>query len=343
MDALRGRALSALGPLAPRLLRDREHRVAVYGLTSVALALAFTFAAPMFLLAIGPLVLGVPHLAADVRYLVAQPGLHRRSTFWLFVAAPAGAAFVYPHAWVSMLAIVGAALIARAPYPRRVVAALAGVALVAACLRFGRALDVVIAHAHNAIAVALFCVWGRRRSRHHLLVVLAFAAGLLAVGVGAFDGAPSSRLMTSHLLDPEDLVSSLAPLSDPVLAVRAVLAFAFAQSVHYAVWVRLVPEEARERPGLRSFSSSLRALAAEIGRPLVAAFALAALGVAAWGCVSLVAARDGYLRLAVFHGPLELGAAALLLLERGSLRDFGGAVSERVPDESNPREITAKS
>ena len=33
-------------------------------------------------LAVGPLVLGVPHLVADLRYLVVRPGLHRRAAFW---------------------------------------------------------------------------------------------------------------------------------------------------------------------------------------------------------------------------------------------------------------------
>src|SRR5262249_25656413 len=66
LDALRARALAAVGPHTSRLLRDRELRVLVYGLGSVAMALACTFLAPMMLLAVGPVVLGVPHLAADL-------------------------------------------------------------------------------------------------------------------------------------------------------------------------------------------------------------------------------------------------------------------------------------
>ena len=44
-------------------------------------------------------------------------------------------------------------------------------------------------------------------------------------------------------------------------------------------------------------------------------FALVALGVLAWGLVDLGAARGGYLRLAAFHGYLELAVAARWLVE----------------------------
>lgn len=76
----------------------------------------------MGLLAVGPIALGVPHLVADVRYLVARPALHRRGTFWFAVALPSAAAWFAPHAWVGMLALVGGALVARASAARKIAA-----------------------------------------------------------------------------------------------------------------------------------------------------------------------------------------------------------------------------
>src|SRR4051812_23892396 len=83
LDAGRGRGLrlvsSLLGPSRMRpLLADRQLRVALSGSFAMALALVLTLYCPLLLLIISPLVLGVPHLLADVRYLVAQPGHHRR-------------------------------------------------------------------------------------------------------------------------------------------------------------------------------------------------------------------------------------------------------------------------
>lgn len=320
LDLVRMWWLARLSPLSPHLLRDRERRIAVYGLVALAFAFAATFAAPMLLLAVGPLLLGVPHLVADVRYLVARPGLHRRASFWWVVAPPAIASFVHPRAWLSMLAVVGAAVVARAPRARRVTVAVIGAMLVLVCVEIGRAAELVLAHAHNAIAIGFFWVWSRRRHALHQLVVAGFAACVAAIGLGAFDGGPTERLLTSRLDEPHGIVEVLAPLSDPVVSARLVLVFAFAQSVHYAVWVRLVPEEDRPRAGLRSFSSSARAVISDLGTPFVVGAAILAVGLAVWGCIELTSARDGYLRIAVFHGPLELGAGALLLLERGRMR-----------------------
>jgi hypothetical protein len=319
LDTVRGHALSVLGPLAPSLLRDRERRVLVYGLTSIALACLLTATAPMVLLAFGPLLLGVPHLVADIRYLVARPALHRRAEFWLFVAAPAAMAFIHPHASLSMAAIAGAAAIARASLLARLVAGGAGVALVLACDHFGRTADLVLAHSHNAVAVVLFVAWSRRRSS--AFVAGTFVVVACAIAAGLLDRA-RAPLAEENLLDvggAGQLFATLSPFEDPILSLRAVLLFAFAQSIHYAVWLRLVPEVDRPRPGLRSFASSVRALREDLGVPLVLVAVTTCVAVAGWGCFSLANARDGYLRLAMFHGPLELGAATLLFLERARI------------------------
>jgi hypothetical protein len=94
-----------------------------------------------------------------------------------------------------------------------------------------------------------------------------------------------------------------------------VLFFAFAQSVHYAVWLRLIPEDDRARPGLRSFTSSVRALTQDVGRPLVVFAGVLTLALSAWALSDLCAARDVYLRVAGFHAYLELAVLALFVVE----------------------------
>ena len=85
-------------------------------------------------------------------------------------------------------------------------------------------------------------------------------------------------------LDVESLSRGLAPpWIDPDWTLRLLLLFAFAQAVHYAVWTRLIPDDARPRPGQRSFAGSYRALVADCGRPLVLVASLATVGLAALG------------------------------------------------------------
>ena len=120
----------------------------------------------------------------------------------------------------------------------------------------------------------------------------------------------------------------LSPIARSPLASRFVLFFAFAQTVHYAVWLRLVPEDDRPRAGVRSFASTARALRSDLGVPVLFAFvALAALFVV-WAFVSLHAARLGYLQLAVTHGYLEIAVAILFVLEAGDRRAGRNAPAE---------------
>jgi hypothetical protein len=193
-----------------------------------------------------------------------------------------------------------------------------GLALGIVGLASGRTADVVLAHLHNAFAIGVWWTLRERRSRFEILVPATILGGLAAC-------ASLGPMLTSHgatfgnfgaFLSLDTLLDSLAP---PAIAERAglawVLVFAFGQSVHYAIWLRLIPEDARRRDAPRSFASSYRALRSELGTAML----LIALGtcalVVSWAAIDLAAARDGYLRLALFHGPLEIGLASLAYSE----------------------------
>src|SRR5687768_1431635 len=81
LDRARLAWLRLLGPLAKPLVRDREKRVALAGALSLAVAFVLCATAPLVLLAVSPLLLGVPHVASDLRYLLVRPGLHKRPWF----------------------------------------------------------------------------------------------------------------------------------------------------------------------------------------------------------------------------------------------------------------------
>jgi hypothetical protein len=176
----------------------------------------------------------------------------------------------------------------------------------------------VLAHGHNLLAVVLFWAWRARAGRYHWPALAALAGALAVFASGALDASvghlvaqmtPRSRVLF------EGLVRDLSPVSAPTVALRLVLAFTFMQSVHYAVWLRLIPEDDRARPGLRSFASSVRALEEDLGRPLVLAACAALAMLVAWALVDIEAARHAYLRVASVHVYMEFGVLTLLLLE----------------------------
>lgn len=315
LDGARAALLRVAGPLLAPWWRDRSRRVATLGALSIAATLALTVHAPLLLLAWGPLLLGVPHLVADVRYLFVRRGLHRRPAVWALVVAPACTAWVSPRAAIPLLAVAGAGLLVGGAWWRRALLATAGLALSLVVGWFGRTGDLVVAHGHNLVALALFVLWTRRGARVHAALALGAlgAAGLLLAG--AFDRWALAALVGGGPLALDRVVRTLAPVADPVLALRLVLAFAFLQSVHYGVWVRLVPELDRPRRGPRPFARSLAALADDLGWTPVLLAAVAAVGFVLGGAADVESARDLYLRLALFHGPLELGLATLLLAE----------------------------
>ena len=166
--------------------------------------------------------------------------------------------------------------------------------------------------------MALFWAWRRRAGKLHFipLVVFGLCCALLlsgwlddsVLGMGTLMANPGGLDVYYHL-------ASLSPGVEGMLAVRLVLLFTFAQSVHYAVWVRLVPEEDRQRETPRTFAATFRALRVDFGPWLLGAAVVLTLGVAVWAALDVFQARNGYLRAVLFHGHLEVAAAVLLLLE----------------------------
>lgn len=268
-DQLRGSVLRRVAPRA--LIADREARVLWLGLLSIATSFVAALCFPEAMLVVGPLVLGVPHLLSDARYLVVRRGHHKSLSFWLLIAAPALATSLGAEPFWGFAAVAGAGLLRRSP-----LVTAAGLALVALGVWFGWDAQRVFLHVHNGVALL---VWWRWRPRSWSMLAIP-AAAVLGWAV----------LWQLGTLDTT--------------------AFAFGQAVHYAVWLRLIPEDDRARPAPRSFRASWQALLRDFGPWPLVGFAVLSLFIAAWGLYDAPAAKVGYLTLATFHGHLELGMVA---------------------------------
>lgn len=330
IDGARRMLYRAAAPLLGGWVLDRERRVVLLAALVASTSLLFALAAPLPLLGLGPIVLGVPHLLADLRYLVVQPGLHRRGSAVLLVAALFVATGVTGMLWPAMIgASLCALLLARASVARRLPVAAALVLIAAACWRYPRLSGLLFAHGHNLVAVGLWIAAasavGRTGRWSRWGIGAIFVALGAPVALGAADGLLAS---TSSLVIPGGprlaaLGRALSPSADPEVSLRFVALYAYAQSVHYGLWLRLIPEDVRPRPAPRSFAASFQVMRAEIGAAPLLLSLLLSVALVTWAIVDLAAAREGYLRLALFHGPLELAAAGVLLIE--GRRFFGGA------------------
>lgn len=320
-DQLRSLLLRALGATFSRWITDRERRVNLVAIVGMCVSLSLTLGAPLWLLALGPVLFGAAHLAADLRYLVVQQGLHRSARHWALIGAPlVVGALTSLGSRALALSAVGAVLVAkRASWPRFVTALLASLALFAAFLWQQRAAELVVAHAHNFIAVLLWLAWRPRARLGHWLVASVFVAFNLALLSGALDSVIT--ILHGFARGPDGLtlggqMMTLAPFPEHIDGSRRmVLSFAFSQSVHYALWLRAIPEMARPSKTPRSFRQSVRALEGEAPVLVVTLSVLACVALALWASVDLLRARAGYLRFVVFHGYLEIAVAMLLFVE----------------------------
>lgn len=321
-----------LGRSGRELIRSPGLRVAVFGSLSIVVALVMTCTMPLLLLAVSPLLLGVPHLLSDVRYLVVQPGYHRRLRLGLPVAAVllGAAAGLGMRAGLSAVAVT-LLLANRRPGDasyQSVLRRLLGLGVVAGLIYLGLQtdfywLDLGMAHGHNFVAVLLAGLWILRRPSSSVPAWLLwaplalFAVSAVLLGSGVLSAGPTSlRVFDEHPqlgLDGERWL--LAPYLSDELGTRVVLLFAFAQAVHYGVWLRLLPDVARERETPRSFAASLTALRQQIGPTLLGLTLLTFVGLLLFALIDLGGARERYFRIAMFHGHLELCALALFWVE----------------------------
>jgi hypothetical protein len=314
-DRFRNRFLLRTRPLSGLLAAHRDLRVAVLGVAMVFVAALATFVAPLWMLALGPVLLGVPHLYADVRYCVIRRGWHHDRAMWICVFAPLVMAGLGGGLAVG-LAAVGGVILLRA---RSNVALLVGLAAVTALalvvVRHPAAASLCTLHGHNVVAIVLWVLWRKRARACTTLVVASIVAGAAALAVVPLPAFTFTAAMPQDLALAAHL-ERFAPGLEGSLAIRVVLLFCFLQSVHYSVWLRLVPEDDRDRATPRTLAASYRALRSESGPLLLVAVAAGVLGLAAWALLDLAAAHEGYLRFARFHFSLELCLLAALWTER---------------------------
>ena len=325
LDALRRDAMAAVlaRPRLGAILTRRDARLVVLAVVGIALALATSCALPAAALVLAPVVLGVPHVASDVRYLVLRRGLGRAAVVMAAAGCAAmlalrvaeglsddasafagfeialGATWVYAavlvagaasRAWGRALAVLG------------VVGVLAWVAL-----RDPERARVVLAHGHNLVGVGLWVLFFRRARRPLVPVAVALAVALAI----AVTGAP---LRIAHALGTDaalgmtvdDAAAMLAPGLTGSLAAGLVASYVLLQSVHYAVWLGWIPQDDVRGEGTLTFGMTARGFLRDF-RPIgVVAVALGSLAVVLGALVSARGARDTYLTLASFHAYLEL-------------------------------------
>lgn len=326
---LRGAMRTSLGAI----VRRREQRATLRAAIAIGIAFLFAWIAPAAALAVSPLVLGIPHIASSVRYLVLRQGFSRRTKLAILLGAGvllAGrvyeqygdavgfAARIEVTAGVlwAVAAAIGGARVAKSP--RRLLLVLPVLALVGiAGLSHPTWIRLAFIHIHNLGAVAAWMLLFRRG--RVLLPGLLLAASLVLLG----SGIVTARFPVALGVDLDVVARWLAPGMALSAAVPLVLMHVFTDSVHYAFWLGVIPEETLRGEGSLTFRMTWRGLVRDFGKSGLAFIGVAMAALALLACFGAARARDVYFAVAGFHGYLE-GAMIVYLITAGSLK---GALS----------------
>jgi hypothetical protein len=316
LDAARGQILRRFSAWMRPFVRHRRLRVhtnaaillVTCGLTSLAVPLL-----SVFLL---PLVLGVPHLLSDVRYL--GPSLPHwtalRRGGMVVVVGLIVTVGLFDVMWAGAAAVAATAILVRAPAWQRAGALAAGAALVAMSVWAEDALRLALAHLHHAVALVVWW-WMRPRRTVEWWFPLTAAAWTGALLGGAFDTPITELAIRAPTFGPGwgPVEQWVTPSWGAHAPWRFVVLYALGQSLHYGIWLRMIPDDARPTETPRTFRSSLDQIEQELGRPVLWLFGALLISVMAWALIDALGAWHAYMRLAVFHAWLELVVLVLLV------------------------------
>jgi hypothetical protein len=188
-----------------------------------------------------------------------------------------------------------------------------------------------MAHLHNLVAFGFWLWLSRRESTRagRAVLVLAYSGIVALLLSGLADGLLFDHALSGDIgaFGIEEMAWTLAPGASAELSLRLVAVYAFGQSIHYAVWVRLVPQGLDPRASPPTFRRSLTRVRIDFGRTgfaLVVALCLAVPLAAV--IIDAAKVRDVYLQAVIAHGWLELAIiAALLARPERALGVRGGA------------------
>ncbi|HTR53340.1 MAG TPA: hypothetical protein VMJ10_21750 [Kofleriaceae bacterium] len=315
LDAIRRTALRRCARVTAPFVRDRDLRVVAAAALACATALAGTAFAPGYMLLFGPVLLGVPHLCFEARYLFFQHVQLRRASLVAILAAQSALAFAGLGIYTLGVACLAALAVTGALATRRgQLLALGAVLVQAAALVGPDDSRFLLLHVHNCIPIAVWALWRRRPTRVSIAVAACFVAGVAAILCGGFDDLALRRPFAESTFSIVHVTDAVAAGFGGPWRHRLLLFFIFTQAFHYAVWLRLIPEEARERATPRSWRASWHAFKQDSGPFAARATIALSLAVPVAALVAgVVRTRALYVTASEFHATVEAILVACVL------------------------------
>jgi hypothetical protein len=288
---------------------------------SIAFNFILAINIPLWVLLVGPLLLGVPHLVSSLRYVPQLTNIKLLSVplvggLFIFVAAVRlafGSWGVNNVELASGLLLIGLVSFYYKEKKMNVffsIFLLGG--LFAATLSYPLETIGALILAHNFIA---FFFWLNRAPSQADkmtagLSLVIFSVMTAAILLGFFDSWMSNRMFEIfNGFNDNSIGSQIFPHADMIVWSRAVSAYALGQGIHYFVWLKAIPEQELPYEHTTNFTYSLKLLRSNMGNRIIYFTGLILIGILAFALLrNFVEARFIYLSLAAFHGYFEIMA-----------------------------------
>lgn len=359
LDSIRSRLLRVTlsVPTFRFLFVARARRLAFLFVLSFSICFFLSLSFPLWVLALGPALYGVPHLFSSVRYFHYAIGPEMNSdsrmnkkgllliavlmavvlTYRLIVnvnlldiqLTPLSewSGSIYLELFALLITFFIGAFIYQISWRRLHIGILLLLPLVGAFWLDPFSTIGALVLIHNFVA---FAYW-YRGSTTTAEKCISGIAGLMVLltTVFIFGGAldpliawlrPMEELPFANM-NVEQMGGLIAPrVSSSKVGLHAAIAYAFGQSMHYFVWLKAIPDQYHHNEIPTSFRQSLQLLGRDFGRASTIWIPiLVLLTLMTWVFLEFAKMRMIYFALAAYHGYLEIGGLLLAASQKKSL------------------------
>ena len=323
LDQFRARLLvfTTQFPLLNRIFKSRTYRLLTFFIfaVSIQLTLALKFTIPF--LVIGPIIFGTPHLIASFRhgFGMAPRNLFRyyrkqalaTGSLWLLLAITRLIIKAHLPFEIEIFGLLLTSVLWRNQLPQlrnKILFSLLIMALFLATHFIPYILIAFLILFHHFVAFFHWIKAGYFSNEQktaltgliiftliHVLIFLGFLDH--SMGFAEWDGLPSSFLDQTFY----------GITTDPIKIARLLVAYAFGQSVHYSLWLKIIPEQQHTSKIPTSFRQSLRLFIEDFNEKTFSISLLIILCVLAVAAFSTsIQFRSFYFYIAAFHGFFEI-------------------------------------
>jgi hypothetical protein len=344
LDEVRGLALrfALSNALLRKIFLSRALRLGALFLAAMTIALTTSVLAPLWVLILGPVIYGTPHLLSSLRYVhrsLEDSKAKRQNTLVFFSSVFACVSLLrifsdfnlLPYQSLSssqntveIVSYVISLFLCTLYFGRSaahvICAVLLGAVFVWAAWRLPLWMTGLLVLSHNFIAFIYWISATKTRPERAVAVgaLLLFAFVNYLIFRGSFDFVyrvfqPAAEISWAEL-DYSQIGKMILPWSSSyVLWFHAVVAYAFGQSLHYFIWMKAIPDQQHTRQVPTSFKQSLSLLKRDFsGRHFLFLISLVVGSLVVWTFFRVPEARIVYFALAAYHGYLEIAGLAFL-------------------------------